>query len=328
MARRLPPLSALRPFEAAARLESFSRAGEELHITHGAVSHQVRALEEHLGTPLFTRHGKRVTLTAAGRTFAERVRAALDEIARAAEMVRPARGDDRVTVSVLPSFASRWLMPRLIRFMEANPQIEVNVNASTALADFARDGIDLAIRFGPGPWPGLVCEKFLDDEYFPVASPGMNGGKLPKTPKDLLRVRIMREERDYWQKWFEAAGVPLAEPLEGPLFNDSTYSLQAAARGEGVALARRSIIGEDLERGTLKRLFDIAMPCRESYWFVSPKETTHKRSVKAFRDWMKSELSPQASLIKPARPITSSRDTPRLPAPGPSARRRATGKSP
>jgi LysR family glycine cleavage system transcriptional activator len=291
MARRLPPLSSLRPFEAAARLESFTRAAEELHITHGAVSHQVRALEEHLGAPLFARHGKRVALTAAGRTFAERVRGALDEIAMAADAVRPARRDNRLTVNVLPSFASRWLMPRLIRFMEAHPKIELNVTASVALADFVREDIDVAIRFGRGPWTALVCEKFLEDEYFPVASPKMNRGKLPKTPKDLLGVRLMLEDRDYWQRWFEIAGVPLEQPLEGPLFNDSTYSLQAAARGEGVALARRSIIGEDLERGTLKRLFNIAVPCRESYWFVSPKETANSARVRAFREWVKSELA-------------------------------------
>src|SRR2546422_2969213 len=137
MARTLPPLSALRPFEAAARLESFSRAAEELHITHGAVSHQVRALEEHLGTALFSRQGKRVALTAAGRTFAERVRNALAEIAQAAEALRAGRNDKSLKVSVLPSFASRWLMPRLIRFMDAHPEIEVNVIATTALADFA-----------------------------------------------------------------------------------------------------------------------------------------------------------------------------------------------
>jgi LysR family glycine cleavage system transcriptional activator len=289
MAPRLPPLSTLRPFEAAARLESFSRAADELHITHGAVSHQVRALEDHLGAALFARHGKRVTLTAAGRVFAERVRGALDDIARAADALR-ARREDRLTVSVLPSFASRWLMPRLIRFMDANPGIEVNVNASTALVDFAREEIDVAIRFGPGPWPGLVCEKFLEDEYFPVASPKFNRGKMPKAPKDLLGMRLMREDRQEWERWFAAAGLPPDQAFEGPSFNDSTYSLQAAARGEGVALGRRSIVGEDLERGTLKRLFDIAVPCRESYWFVSPKETAQAAPVKAFRDWVKAEL--------------------------------------
>src|SRR5436190_23432484 len=147
MARRFPPFAALRPFEAAARLESFTRAAEELHLTHGAVSHQVRALEDHLGIALFTRRGKRVTLTPAGRTFAERLRASLDEIARAADAVRT-RNVNRLCVSVLPSFASRWLMPRLIRFMEKHPEVEVNVNASTNLVNFAVEDIDLAIRFG------------------------------------------------------------------------------------------------------------------------------------------------------------------------------------
>jgi LysR family glycine cleavage system transcriptional activator len=291
MARRLPPLSALRPFEAAARLESFSRAAQELHVTHGAVSRQVRALEDHVGVELFSRHGKRVALTPEGRAFAERIRNALQEIAQAADALASRKRDPRLTVSVLPSFASRWLMPRLIRFMEANPKIEMNVLASTALTHFTEDGVDVAIRFGRGPWPPFVCERFLDDEYFPVTSPRLNRGKLPKDPGDLLHVRIMLEDRDYWERWFEAAGVRLATRLEGPTFNDSTYSLQAAARGEGVALARRSIVGEDLERGTLRRLFRIAVPSRESYWFVSPKELAQAPKVKAFRDWVKAELA-------------------------------------
>ena len=291
MARRFPPLAALRPFEAAARLESFTKAADELHLTHGAVSHQVRALEEHLGTSLFARHGKRVTLTSAGRTFAERVRNSLEEIARAADAVRT-RNLNRLSVSVLPSFASRWLMPRLIRFMERHPDIEVNVNASTNLVSFAAEDIDLAIRFGKGPWPELFCERFLDDEYFPVASPKLASRLKLKVPHDLLKpeVRIMREDRDYWCEWFEAAGVPYVDRVRGPLSNDSTYSLQAASRGEGVALARRSIVLEDLERGILKRLFTLAVPSHERYWFVCPKGSENAPNVKAFRDWMKGEL--------------------------------------
>jgi LysR family glycine cleavage system transcriptional activator len=291
MARRLPPLSTLRPFEAAARLESFTRAAEELALTHGAVSHQVRALEDYVGTPLFARHGKRVALTPAGRAFAERVRAALDEIAQAAEQLR-VRRDDRLTVSVLPSFASRWLMPRLIRFMDAHPKIEVNVIASTVLANFRDDEIDVAIRFGVGPWPPLICEVFLEDEYFPVASPEMAASCKLKKPRDLLSTRIIREDRDYWKQWFEAAGVPIeeAKAARGPLFNDSTYALQAAARGEGIALARRSIATEDLERGVLKRLFELRVPSRERYWFVCPKETVDTMKVKAFKAWVKAEL--------------------------------------
>jgi LysR family transcriptional regulator, glycine cleavage system transcriptional activator len=291
LARRFPPLSALRPFEAAARLESFSRAAEELARTHGAVSHQVRALEEHVGSPLFARHGKRVALTPAGRAFAERVRAALDEIAQAAEQLRQRR-DDRLAVSVLPSFASRWLMPRLIRFMDAHPEIEVNVIASTALANFREDEIDVAIRFGVGPWPPHACEVFLEDEYFVVASPALAAKAKLKAPRDLLKARIIREDRDYWKQWFDAAGVPIEEAraARGPLFNDSTYALQAAARGEGIALARRSIVTEDLERGVLKRLFELRVPSRERYWFVCPKETVDTAKVKAFKAWVTEEL--------------------------------------
>src|SRR4029453_11931730 len=209
MARRLPPLSALRPFEAAARLERFSRAAAELHLTPGAISRQVRALEDPVGAELFTRHGKRVTLTTSGRAFAERVRAALHEITLAAEAVGSRRRENRLTVSVLPSFASRWLMPRLIRFMEAHPDIEVSVVATTALANFTTDEVDIGIRFGRGPYPPLVCEPFLEDEWFPVASPPV---KTPKHPRELLDMRLIREDRDYWDEWFVAAGVQLEKP--------------------------------------------------------------------------------------------------------------------
>ncbi len=288
MARRLPPLSALRPFEAAARLGSFSRAAEELHLTHGAISRQVRALEDHVGSSLFTRHGKRVTLTVSGGAFAERVRAALHEITLAAEAVGSRGRGNRLSVSVVPSFASRWLMPRLIRFMEAHPDIEVSVIATTALANFTTDEIDIGIRFGRGPYPPLVCEPFLEDEWYPVASPKM---KTPKHARDLLHMRLIREDMDYWDEWFVAAGVQLEKPLAGgPYFNDATYSIQAAVRGEGIALARRSIIGEDLERGVLKRLFDVSVKTSERYWFVSPKEVAELPKVHRFREWIKSEL--------------------------------------
>ena len=288
MAQRPPPLSALRPFEAAARLESFSRAADELHLTHGAISRQVRALEDHLGAQLFSRHGKRVALTPQGRVFAERVRAALHEITLAADAVASRRRDNRLTVSVLPSFASRWLMPRLIRFMEKHPHIEVSVVATKALANFTTDEVDIGIRFGKGPYPPLVSEAFLEDEWFAVASPKM---KIPKNPADLLKMRIIREDRDYWDEWFVAAGVKLDEPIPGgPVFDDATYSIQAAVRGEGIALARNSIIGEDLERGTLKRLFNVSVKTNERYWFVSPKELAGTVKVRAFRDWVKSEL--------------------------------------
>ena len=297
MAQRLPPLAALRPFEAAARLESFSKAADELHLTHGAVSHQVRGLEAHLGTQLFHRHGKRVTLTIEGRAFAERVRAALAEIAHAADQARGGRRDNRLTVSVLPSFASRWLMPRLIRFMEAHPEIEVNVMASTALANFAADEVDIGIRFGLGPWPPLACEKFMEDEHFPVSSPKVKREHRPKDARDLLGMRIIREDRDYWHQWFAAAGVDVEVRIAGPSFNDATYALQAATRGEGIAMARRSLVQEDLERGTLVQLYPLAVKSAECSWFVCPKENVALPKVEAFRAWVKSEI---AAATRPA----------------------------
>jgi len=295
MIQRLPPLAALRPFEAAARLESFTKAAEELHLTHGAVSHQVRALEAHLGTPLFHRHGKRVTLTQEGRAFAERIRAALGEIAMAADVARGAPRDNSLTVSVLPSFGSRWLMPRLARFMEAHPDIQVNVFANNAMANFGADGVDVGIRFGRGPWPPLVCDRVLEDECFPVASPKFNRGRLPKTAKELLGMRIIREDRDYWKEWFALAGVEVDVPLGGPSYSDASFSLQSAVRGEGVALTRRSLVGDDIKEGRLVQLFPLTVKTPESYWLVYPKEIAESKRIKAFSAWMKSELRPTRS---------------------------------
>lgn len=184
--------------------------------------------------------------------------------------------------------ASAWRSPP----RAAHPKLEVNVIATTALANFGEDEVDVAIRFGKGPWPPLACEKFLEDEFFPVASPKLLKGKPPRTPRDLLGMRLIREDRDFWDEWFRAAGISGEKIRDGgPRFNDSTYALQAAARGEGVAMARRSIVGEDFERGRLRQLFDVALESPYAYWFVSPREAAAMPKVKAFRDWVKQELA-------------------------------------
>jgi LysR family glycine cleavage system transcriptional activator len=288
MIAKLPPLTALRAFEAAARLGSFSRAAEEISVTHSAVSHQVRALERALGAPLFQRNGKRVTLTAAGRSFAERVGAALRDIAEAAQLVRRgARDRNALTISTLPSFAARWLMPRLGRFMERHPQIEVTVHTSIALVDMERDEVDLAIRFGRGEWPGVEALKYMDDEFFPVASPRFNRGRLPTRPAELAKFRLMRSNDEPWTPWFRIAGVKLEEP-RGSVFTDSALLLQAAADGRGIALARRSIAEDDLRAGKLVRLFDLALAAHGANYLVWPK---NKLSANAalLRDWLLAE---------------------------------------
>ena len=287
MSAKLPPLSTLRAFEAAARLESFSRAAEEIFVTHGAVSHQVRSLERALGAALFLRNGRRVSLTVAGRHFAERVRAALRDLAEAAQFIRRAESDRALTVSMLPSFAARWVLPRLGRFMARHPAIAVNIHTSLTLVDFERDEVDLAIRFGRGNWPELEAQKFLDDEFFPVASPRFNRGRLPARPSDLGKFQLMRSNDELWTPWFRAAGVKLEEP-RSPLFSDSSLVLQAAADKRGIALARRTIVEADLQTGKLVRLFDVAVPADGANYLVWPKGKLSANAA-LFRDWLLEE---------------------------------------
>ena len=288
MIARLPPLTTLRAFEAAARLGSFSRAAEEISVTHSAVSHQVRALERALGTPLFQRNGKRVSLTEAGRHLAGRVGAALREIADAAEVVRRRDRGRALTVSTLPSFAARWLMPRLGRFMEQHPEIDVNLHTSVALVDLERDEVDLAIRFGKGDWAGLEALKFMDDELFPVASPGFNRGRLPRRPAELAKLRLMRSDDEFWTPWFQAAGLRGIDEPQSPVFSDSALLLQAAVEGQGIALARRSIAEDDLRAKRLVRLFDIAAPAQGANYLVWPKGRLAANAA-LLRDWLLKE---------------------------------------
>ena len=287
MTPRLPPLTTLRAFEAAARLGSFSRAAEEISVTHSAVSHQVRALEHALGTALFQRNGRRVSLTEAGKHLANRVGAALRDIADAAQFVRRRDRGRVLTVTTLPSFAARWLMPRLGRFMEQHPEIDVNLHTSIALVDFERDEVDIAIRFGNGNWPGLEAVKFMDDEMFPVASPTFNRGRLPARPADLGKFRLMRSDDEFWAPWFAAAGVKIPEP-QSPVFSDSSLLLQAAIDGSGIALARRSIAEDDLRAKRLVRLFDIAAPAHGANYLVWPKGKLSPNGA-LLRDWLLKE---------------------------------------
>lgn len=287
MTGRLPPLTTLRAFEAAARLESFSRAAEEISVTHSAVSHQIRALERALGIALFERHGRRVSLTAAGRHFADRVGAALRDIAEAAQFIRRGERDNLLTISTLPSFAARWLLPRMGRFMEQHPEIAISIHTSVSLVDLERDGVHLAIRFGSGNWPRLEAQKFLDDEFFPVASPRFNEGRLPKRPADLAKLRLMRSDDEPWAPWFRAAGLKLDEP-RGPVFSDSALLLQAALDGRGIALARRSIAEDDLRAGKLVRLFNVALPAHGANYLVWPKGKLSGNAA-LLRDWLLQE---------------------------------------
>ncbi|HUN92690.1 MAG TPA: transcriptional regulator GcvA [Burkholderiaceae bacterium] len=290
MTSRLPPLSAVRVFEAAARHASFSAAADELFVTHGAISHQVKALEAHLGVTLFRREGRRVALTDEGRFFAERVRSALSQIAEAAAALVRRKPTNRLTISALPSFAARWLMPRIGGFMARHPEIEVSIQATMALADFDRDQVDVAVRFGRGQWPRMHSELLLPETYFPVCSPRLNDGKLPRVPRDLARLPLLRSSQEPWQPWFRVAGLDWPEPT-GLDFNDAGIMLQAAVEQRGVALARRSIAELDLAAGRLVRLFDVDLPSDSANYVTWPGEAEAPRKVLAFREWLFDEVA-------------------------------------
>ncbi|AIV65081.1 transcriptional regulator GcvA [Burkholderia pseudomallei] len=289
---RLPMLNALRVFEAAARHESFSRAADELSVTHGAVSHQMRALEAELGVPLFVRHGKRLALTDAGGRYAQQVRAALALLADATREVRASERDKRLVVSTLPSFAARWITPRIGPFIERHPEIDLELRASDSLVDFARDDVDVAIRFGHGVYPGLHVEPLLDETFFPVCAPTLNGGMLPETPADLVRYPLLRSDDELWRPWFDAAGLDtLTEPKRGVLYQDSSNLLQAAIDGQGIALVRRSLAVPEVAAGRIVRLFDIAGPSPWHYFFVCPPSLAQTPRVKALRSWLLDEIA-------------------------------------
>lgn len=299
--RHLPNLAALRAFEAAARHQNFSRAAQEIHLTHGAISHQVRALEEELGLALFVRNGKKLSITEKGSAFAEVIRRALLEISQAAEVLRQQKNAKRLGITALPSFAARWLSPRLGQFIEQFPQLEVSLQSSNVLANFIDGEIDIGIRFGAGSYPGLIAEHLLDDVYYPVVSPHFNGGRLPGSVKELGQAQLLRCAGEPWAPWFRLAGLNFPEPTSGLVFQDSSMLAHAAVDGQGIALGRHSIVQAHLAKGNLLRLFDVELPCTSSYYLVYPPGQLEKPQVAAFRTWLLAELAQwqvQTNLIR------------------------------
>ncbi len=291
--RQLPALNALRAFEAAARHESFSRAADELFVTHGAVSHQIRALESDLGVTLFVRDGKRVRLSDIGRQYAVEVRATLVSLAEATRRLRAGDRNRRLVVSMLSSFSARWVTPRIGGFIEEHPEINLELLSTNVLTDFARDDVDVAIRFSSiGKYAGLYSEELLDEVFFPACSPNFRDGKLPRTPADLADAPLLRSHDELWQPWFDAAGLAdFPEPKRGVLYEDSSNLLQAAIQGQGIALVRRSLAMHEIVAGRLVRLFNIDGPSPWNYYFVCPPALLATARVQTFRAWLLDEIA-------------------------------------
>lgn len=294
--RRLPPLDSLRAFEAVARLGSFKRAAEELAVTASALSHRVADLEADLGVALLVRHVRRVELTVEGEGLAAGMGRALQEVRRTVASV-DRRGRPRLRVSAIPSHAVRWLAPRLHRFRALHPEIDIDIIADLALADLSQRAVDIALRFGGGGYPNLRVERLMADAIFPVASPDYVAAHGPvAAPADILRLdRLIdttaRDDQSgaHWQHWFETHSLPLDLVNDGMNLTGSLLALEAAVNGLGVAIARKTLVEEDLRTGRLLRLLDDEIPTNWSHYAVTLPTLADWQPVRQFIGWLQAE---------------------------------------
>lgn len=293
MRRRLPSLNALRSFESSARHESFTKAAAELSVTQGAVSQQVKALEDELGVKLFRREHQRLAITEAGRDYLGVVRDAFDRLSMGTERLLQRQGTGLLNVSTSPNFAAKWLVHRLGRFSEAHPEIDLRISASLHHVDFAREDVDLAVRHGDGRWPGLDVSRLCAEELFPVCSPALlQGPKALKSPADLKRFPLLHSnDATHWTRWLERAHVAGVNVDKGVVFNQASMAIDAAIQGQGVAMARTALAAWDLLSGRLVRPFPLALEAPFALWIVCPRATAELPKIATFRKWLLEEAA-------------------------------------
>ena len=314
---RAPPLNALRAFEAAARHRSFTLAARELHVTAGAVGHQVKQLEDFLGVALFRRLTRALELTAEAHALLPKVQAGLASLAEAVELVRAREDSPALTVVAPPNFAARWLVPRLSRFTQAHPSVELHVASRPAMIDGrgdsevmpvadARDDTPMAmVRFGDGHYPGAHVDEVFSALYVPICSPALLNGAHPLRKPDDLRFHTLLHDdtvteegaRPSWGDWLRAVGVAGMDATKGPHFSDASLSFEAALEGMGVALAMKPLVRPEIEAGRLVVPFDITAPASYAYYLVTPEGTDNAGTVGGFRKWLLEESAPERSTV-------------------------------
>ena len=293
-------LPALGVFAAAARHQNFAHAAEELHLTASAVSHHVRKLEAILGVALFQRHARGVALTGEGRLLADAAAAAVSDLQAVAESIGKTDDGARLRINTLHSITYCWLLPRLPRFCAAHPDIRISVETETALTRFEDGGAELAIRHGPGHWPGLNAHHLMDDELFPVASPGLPGISGITEPGQIAGLPLLSDNAlQGWHDWFRAAGLRGLRLPEMHMFSDSTDVMRAAVYGIGIALARKYIAIPYLQRYELLRLPGPALKTRFAYYAVHPAHRPLSTNAALFIDWLKREAQDEDTPLPP-----------------------------
>nr|WP_295834747.1 transcriptional regulator GcvA [uncultured Azospirillum sp.] len=293
--RLLPSMSMLTAFEAAARTGSFTAAAAELSLTQGAVSRQIKALEDQIGTPLFTRKGQRVTLTPTGALYADPIRDALRQIAAATVRTIAAPKGGVLNLAILPTFGTRWLVPRLPAFQAAHPQVTIHFTTKLAPFDFRLNDLDAAIHYGFGDWPDAVCDHLLDEEVLPVCSPAFLEAHPVAEPADLLSLPLLHTSTraDAWNEWLSAQGLP-PRPGAGMVFEQFATTAQAAEAGLGVALLPTLLVRAELDDGTLVPAIDRPHRSARAYYLVHPRGKANHPPFAAFRQWLLAEARGEA----------------------------------
>ncbi|RUW23577.1 transcriptional regulator GcvA [Mesorhizobium sp. M4B.F.Ca.ET.019.03.1.1] len=292
---QLPPLAAIRVFEAVARHLSFTKAATELGMTQAAASYQIKLLEERVGSPLFLRKPKQIVLTEGGQRLAPAVSEAFALLSGAYAAARGG-ADGVLCVSTLLTFASNWLARHLGSFQVAHPSLAVRLDTSNRLVDFAREDIDIAIRSGGGTWPGVEVHRLFNADFTPVLSPELAasiGGV--REPADLLRLPILDPGDIWWRDWFTAAGLPVEELARRPntSMGAQAYEANAAIAGQGVAIVTRALFKAELADGRLIQPFDLVGDDGHAYWLVYPTARRNVPKIRAFRDWILAEIACQ-----------------------------------
>jgi len=289
MSRRLPPLNALRAFEAAARHLSFTLAAQELNVTQAAVSHQVKALEDHLGAKLFRRLPRALALTEEGQFLLPELSQSFDRLAAAIGRVGRREASGALNVTLLTTFALGWLVPRLTGFQTLHPEIEVRLSTSSRLVDFGREDVDCGIRNGPGPWPGLATWVLWEETFTPLCPPEL-AARL-STPADLTRVTLLQTiaSPSEWQIWAQQAGHGGLDLSGGPQFDSTLIAVQASMRGAGVAVGDPRLFAGDIAAGRLVAPFPSVVPMGKYWWFVCLDALKDRPKIRLFRDWLLAE---------------------------------------
>jgi len=316
MPKDIPPLNALRAFEAAGRHLSITKAADELCVTVAAVSHQVKTLEDYLEVRLFRRAGNSLFLTDAGQAFLPGLRAGFAELERAMDALREHDSRGPLVLSVAPIFATKWLIPRLDAFRAAHPDIDVRISATLELADFERDGVDAAVRAGRGRYPGLVSHRLFGESVVPMCSPALlRGENALASPKDLRHHVLLHfdwpaqeQVTPDWGTWLRLTDVKGIDASRGPRFTQPDYAMQAASEGAGVVLGWRSLAQADLDSGRLTIPFDLPLQLDVAFYLVYPEVSAERPKLARFREWLLAQTVAPAGVLDPHPTSPPSRD--------------------